>query len=64
MTVHDRAWEVDALETAYESPGHDCYVVYGARHVGNTELMSVRNLASPASGIWIEMQSFKSVEAT
>lgn len=48
----------------YESLGHDCYAVHGRRHVGNTELMSVSDLASPASGIWIEMQSFKLVEAT
>lgn len=39
MTFHDRADELDALETAFESPGHDFYVVYGRRRVGKTELL-------------------------
>jgi len=39
MTFHDRTEELDALETAYESPGHDVYVVYGRRRVGKTELI-------------------------
>ena len=39
MTFHDRTDELDALETAFESPGHDFYVVYGRRRVGKTELL-------------------------
>jgi AAA+ ATPase superfamily predicted ATPase len=39
MTFYDRAAELDALETAYESTGHDVYVVYGRRRVGKTELI-------------------------
>jgi len=38
MTFHDRTEELDALETAYESPGHDVYVVYGRRRVGKVIL--------------------------
>jgi AAA+ ATPase superfamily predicted ATPase len=29
MTFYDRSEELDSLETAYESPGYDVYVVYG-----------------------------------
>lgn len=39
MTFYDRATELDALETAFESPGHDFFVVYGRRRVGKTELL-------------------------
>lgn len=39
MTFYDRKDELDALETAFESPGHDFYVVYGRRRVGKTELL-------------------------
>jgi len=39
MTFYDRAEEIDALETAFESPGHGFYVVYGRRRVGKTELL-------------------------
>ncbi|WP_247729943.1 ATP-binding protein [Halovivax limisalsi] len=39
MTFYDRERELDALETAYESPGHEFYVVYGRRRVGKTELL-------------------------
>ncbi|WP_277556167.1 ATP-binding protein [Halobaculum limi] len=39
MTFYDRADELDALDTAFESPGHDFYVIYGRRRVGKTELL-------------------------
>jgi AAA+ ATPase superfamily predicted ATPase len=39
MTFYDRTGELDALDTAFESPGHDFYVVYGRRRVGKTELL-------------------------
>jgi len=39
MTFHDRADELDAFETAFDSPGHAFYVVYGRRRVGKTELL-------------------------
>jgi len=39
MTFYDRTEELDALDTAFESPGHDFYVVYGRRRVGKTELL-------------------------
>jgi hypothetical protein len=39
MTFYDRGEELDALETAFESPGHAFYVVYGRRRVGKTELL-------------------------
>ncbi|MCL9813492.1 ATP-binding protein [Natranaeroarchaeum aerophilus] len=39
MTFHDRHEELDALETAFESPGHEFFVVYGRRRVGKTELL-------------------------
>ncbi|WP_262177554.1 ATP-binding protein [Haloarcula laminariae] len=39
MTFYDRADELDALDTAFESPGHDFHVVYGRRRVGKTELL-------------------------
>ena len=40
MTVADRASELEALETAYRSPGYEFYVVYGRRRVGKTELLT------------------------
>ena len=39
MAFHDRAKELSALESAFESPGHEFYVVYGRRRVGKTELL-------------------------
>jgi AAA+ ATPase superfamily predicted ATPase len=39
MTVYDRNDELDALEAAFESPGHDFQVVYGRRRVGKTALL-------------------------
>jgi len=39
MTFYDRTEELDALDTAFESPGHDFYVVYGRRRVGKTALL-------------------------
>jgi len=39
MTFYDRADELVALETAYESAEHDFYAVYGRRRVGKTELL-------------------------
>jgi AAA+ ATPase superfamily predicted ATPase len=39
MTFYDRTEELNALDTAFESPGHDFFVVYGRRRVGKTELL-------------------------
>lgn len=39
MTFYDRADELAALESAYESSGHGFYVVYGRRRVGKSELL-------------------------
>ena len=39
MTFYDRTEELDTLETAFESSGHDFFVVYGRRRVGKTELL-------------------------
>jgi hypothetical protein len=39
MTFYDRQDELDALDTAYSSPGHAFYVVYGRRRVGKTALL-------------------------
>ena len=39
MAFHDRVEELTALESAFESPGHEFYVVYGRRRVGKTELL-------------------------
>jgi len=39
MTFYGRTEEIDALETAFESPGYGFYVVYGRRRVGKTELL-------------------------
>jgi len=39
MTFYDRDDELEALEGAFESPGHGFYVVYGRRRVGKTELL-------------------------
>lgn len=40
MTFYDREAELDALETAFESPEHAFYVVYGRRRVGKTALLT------------------------
>jgi len=47
MTFYDRADELDALETAFESSGHDFYVVYGRRRVGKTELLKAFCIERP-----------------
>ncbi|WP_281194170.1 ATP-binding protein [Halorubrum sp. F4] len=39
MKFYNRDNELEALNTAYESPGHDVYVVYGRRRIGKTELV-------------------------
>lgn len=39
MTFSNREEELDALTVAFESPGADCFVVYGRRRVGKTELL-------------------------
>lgn len=39
MEFYDRLDELDALSTAFETPGHDFVVVYGRRRVGKTELL-------------------------
>lgn len=39
MTFYNRDDELAALKTAFNSPGHDFYVVYGRRRVGKTELL-------------------------
>ncbi|NGM70456.1 ATP-binding protein [Natronolimnobius sp. AArcel1] len=39
MTFYDREDELASLETAYSSPGHAFYVVYGRRRVGKTALL-------------------------
>jgi len=39
MAFYDRDDELEALEGAFESPGHGFYVVYGRRRVGKTELL-------------------------
>ncbi|MCH7660141.1 MAG: ATP-binding protein [Euryarchaeota archaeon] len=39
MTLYDREDELAALETAFDSSGHDFFVVYGRRRVGKTELL-------------------------
>lgn len=39
MTFYDRTAELDALETAADSSGHEFFVVYGRRRVGKTELL-------------------------
>ncbi len=39
MTFYNRIQELDALATAFESPGHDFVVVYGRRRVGKTALL-------------------------
>lgn len=36
---YNRGDELDALETAFDSPNHEFYVVYGRRRVGKTELL-------------------------
>lgn len=39
MMFYNRTSELDSLETAYESPGHAFFVVYGRRRVGKTALL-------------------------
>lgn len=39
MIFHDREEELGALETAFDSPNHELYVVYGRRRIGKTELV-------------------------
>lgn len=39
MTFYDREDDLDALTSAFESPGSDVFVVYGRRRVGKTELL-------------------------
>ena len=39
MTFYNRTDELDALESAFTSSGHEFYVVYGRRRVGKTELL-------------------------
>ncbi|WP_121743411.1 ATP-binding protein [Natronorubrum halophilum] len=39
MTFYDRNDELAALDTAFGSPDHEFYVVYGRRRVGKTELL-------------------------
>lgn len=39
MTFYDRNDELGALETAFESPGHVLYVVFGRRRVGKTGVL-------------------------
>ena len=39
MTFYNRNDELDALGSAFESPGHAFFVIYGRRRVGKTELI-------------------------
>jgi len=39
MTFYNRIEELDALNSSFESPGHDFVVVYGRRRVGKTALL-------------------------
>jgi len=39
MTFYDREAELDALESAYDSPEAECFVVYGRRRIGKTALL-------------------------
>lgn len=39
MTFYNRRDELDSLEAAHESPGHELFVVYGRRRVGKTALI-------------------------
>ena len=39
MTFYNRNDELEALNAAFESPGHDFYVIYGRRRIGKTELL-------------------------
>lgn len=39
MTFYDRNEELEALNTAFETPDYGFYVVYGRRRVGKTELL-------------------------
>ncbi|MFB6211017.1 MAG: ATP-binding protein [Halobacteriales archaeon] len=39
MTFYNRCEELEALETAFDSPGHAFVVLYGRRRVGKTELL-------------------------
>ncbi len=47
MTFHNRIEELDALATAFESPGHDFVVVYGRRRVGKTALLKAFSTDRP-----------------
>lgn len=39
MAFYDRVDELNALEAAFDSPGHEFFVIYGRRRVGKTELI-------------------------
>lgn len=39
MEFYNRNDELEALNTAFESPGHDFYVVYGRRRIRKTALL-------------------------
>lgn len=39
MTFYNRDDELEALKTAFESPGHDFHVIYGRLRIGKTELL-------------------------
>jgi len=39
MTFYNRVEELDALDSAFESAGHNFVVVYGRRRVGKTALL-------------------------
>lgn len=39
MIFHDRADELNALGTAFDSPGYSFFVIYGRRRAGKTELI-------------------------
>jgi Predicted ATPase (AAA+ superfamily) len=39
MTFYDRDDELDALGSAFDSPGYAFFVIYGRRRVGKTELI-------------------------
>lgn len=39
MTFYDRDDELDALRSAFDSPGYEFFVIYGRRRVGKTELI-------------------------
>lgn len=39
MTFYNRSNEMDALRSAYDSPGYAFFVIYGRRRVGKTALI-------------------------